>query len=95
VVTAIDTSVLLDVFAADPRCGNRPRTAVRRGLNEGSLIACEVVFAEVAASFPTARAAGDAMDGLHVKSPLSIGESRWLRGMRGESTGGVAADGSV
>lgn len=65
-ITAVDSNVLLDVFGADPTYGERSRGALRRALNEGSLIACEVVFAEVAASFPTGAAAAEAMGQLHV-----------------------------
>lgn len=50
-ITAVDTSVLLDVFAADPAFGARSADALRTCFAEGSLIACEVVWAETAASF--------------------------------------------
>jgi hypothetical protein len=66
VITAVDTSVLLDVFGADAQFGPRSAEAMRRGLAEGSLTACEVVWAEVAASFPASAAAGDAMQQLGV-----------------------------
>ncbi len=70
-ITAVDTNILLDVFGADPTHGVRSRAALRRALSEGGLIACEVVFAEVAASFPSAVSAAEAMDGLDVAfSPL-------------------------
>lgn len=65
-ITAVDTSVLLDVFGADPEFGPRSAKALRRCLAEGSLIACEVVWAETAASFVTATAAETALTGLRV-----------------------------
>jgi predicted nucleic acid-binding protein len=50
-ITAVDTSVLLDVFGADPRFGPRSAEALRSCIAEGSLIACDVVWAEAAAWF--------------------------------------------
>jgi hypothetical protein len=66
VITAIDTTVLLDVFGADPSFGERSREAVRACLSEGALIACEVVWAEVSACFPSASAAEGALRRLRV-----------------------------
>jgi predicted nucleic acid-binding protein len=53
VITAVDTSVLLDVFAADPTFGARSADALRSCLAEGSVVACEVVWAETGAGFAT------------------------------------------
>jgi predicted nucleic acid-binding protein len=65
-ITAVDTNVLLDVFTADPRFGPSSRDALRRCLAEGSLIACDVVWAEVTAAFDDPAAASSALDGLEV-----------------------------
>ena len=43
--------MLIDVFGADPEFGEASREAVRRCREEGSLVACEVVWAEVAGGF--------------------------------------------
>jgi predicted nucleic acid-binding protein len=53
VITAVDPSVLLDVFLPDPEHGPASAAALRRCLAEGSLIACDVVWAEVAPRFPS------------------------------------------
>ena len=53
-ITAVDTNVLLDVFGADETFGERSRTALRRCLAEGSVVACDPVWAEVASFFPYA-----------------------------------------
>ena len=65
-ITAVDTNVLLDLFTADARHGAASREALRRCWAEGSLIACDVVWAEVAAAFPNAAAASRALVGLEV-----------------------------
>ncbi len=61
-ITAVDTSVLLDVFLADDRFGPASRDALRRALGEGAVLACDVVWAETAAWFPSATAANEAFD---------------------------------
>jgi len=73
VITAVDTSVLLDVFGADPAFGSRSRGLIRSCLREGGLVACEVVWAEVASFFPSPDAAGEAMTHLAVEySPIEL-----------------------
>jgi predicted nucleic acid-binding protein len=72
VITAVDTNVLLDVFTGDPTFGGRSRATLRVVLGEGGLIACEVVWAEVAAAFGNAGEAASAMDRLGVRfAPLA------------------------
>ena len=72
-ITAVDTSVLLDVFGADPTFGPRSRKSVRSCLTEGRLIGCDVVWAEVASFFPSPSGAREALDRLGVEfSPVEI-----------------------
>ena len=65
-ITAVDSSVLLDVFAADPNFGLSSKEALTRARAEGSLVACDVVWAEVSAAFPTVADAVGAFERLHV-----------------------------
>ena len=51
--TAVDSSVLLDVLGADSRFGVPSREALRAAYDGGALVACEVVWAEVRAHFPS------------------------------------------
>jgi len=53
VTTAVDSSVLLDVLGADPRFGEKSREALRAAYDRGALVACDVVWAEVRAHFPS------------------------------------------
>jgi len=46
-ITAVDTSVLLDVFTADSRFVAASQECLRTALREGALVANEVVFAEL------------------------------------------------
>ena len=52
-ITAVDTSVLIDVFGADPRFGAASANALRLCLNEGAVVACAAVWSESRAAFPT------------------------------------------
>lgn len=65
-ITAVDTSVLLDVFTADATYGVASLQALRGCLAAGSLIACEVVWAEVVAAFPSPEEAVAALVGAGV-----------------------------
>lgn len=49
--TAVDSSVLLDLFSASSKYGAASRETLDRALSEGALVACEVVWAEVRAHF--------------------------------------------
>lgn len=60
-ITAVDTNVLIDVFAADPEFGPRSREQLRRCLQEGGLVASDVVWAEVTAGFRDPKDAEDTM----------------------------------
>lgn len=63
-ITAVDSSVLIDVVRPDPTFGPGAREALRSSGSAGRLIACDVVWAEVAGRFPSAHEADAAMDQL-------------------------------
>ncbi len=50
-ITAVDTSVLIDVFGADTRFGTASASALRAGLNEGAVVACSIVWGETRSAF--------------------------------------------
>jgi hypothetical protein len=74
--TAVDSSVLLDVLGADTRFGSPSREALRAAYDRGALVACEVVWAEVRAQFPT---------------DVEFGQALALLGIRFEAIGSDAA----
>ena len=70
-ITAVDTSVLIDVFGADPRFGAGSATALRTALNEGAVVACSIVWSETRAAFASDDAFARAMHALGVAfSPM-------------------------
>jgi predicted nucleic acid-binding protein len=50
-ITAVDTNVIIDILEPDPHHGPASREALRRCMREGALVACEVVWAEVATAY--------------------------------------------
>ena len=55
-ITAVDTSVILDVLVDDPHYAAASETALRKARAEGKLVVCECVVAEIvpALTAPTA-----------------------------------------
>jgi predicted nucleic acid-binding protein len=71
-ITAVDTSVLLDVFGADAKFGAASADAIRQCLSEGALVACEAVWAETGTAFQSSEKFRRAMADLAVAfAPLS------------------------
>ena len=96
-ITAIDTNVLIDLFAADPRFGTSSKALLERCSAEGSLVACEIVWAEVSSVFPSREQAEAAIDQLRIRftpmdrdAALRAGEAWALYRRRGERTRVVA-----
>ena len=72
-ITAVDSNILLDVFGADTTFGRLSMELLQRGIAEGQLIACEVIWVEVGAFFPSTASACNAMQQLGVEfTPLTL-----------------------
>ena len=50
-ITAVDSNILIDILEPDPAYGPGSREALRTCLREGAVVACEVVWAEVATAY--------------------------------------------
>ncbi len=61
-ITAVDTSFMLDVFLPDDRHGPRSLEALREAYNRGAIIVCEVVYAELVPGFDDRDALDDALN---------------------------------
>lgn len=73
-ITAVDTNVLVDILTDDPVFRDVSLAALRRCLAEGTVVACDVVWAEVVAAFPDERAANTALRGIPVAyEPMDVG----------------------
>ena len=70
-ITAVDTSVLIDVFGADLRFGAGSAAALRAGLNQGAVVACSIVWGETRAAFASDEEFTQAMRALGIAySPM-------------------------
>ncbi len=98
--TALDSSVLLDVLGADPTFGQKSREALRSAYDAGALVACDVVWAEVRAHFPTDESFHEALGLLGVRfDPISaetavVAGKLWREGQKASRASGkrVIAD---
>lgn len=79
-ITAVDTSVLLDVFVNDPVFGTASAEALRQCIKEGQTVTCEVVWAELSAAFPSTHAFENAMAKIPVDFLPSKRDSAVLAG---------------
>lgn len=61
-ITAVDSSVLLDVLTASPGHCDQSKAALRRARQTGLLIVCPVVWAEVRAFFQNERELATTLD---------------------------------
>jgi hypothetical protein len=89
--TAVDTSVLLDVFSESPRFLKTSRESLLVALSQGSLVACDIVWAEARAHFPSHTAFEKAMSTLGVVFDACDRESAAIAGeawKRYRETGG-------
>lgn len=72
-ITAVDSSIIIDVLEPDPEHGPASREALRRCLREGSMVACDAVWTEVVTAFE--HAPGRAVEALReigiAYSPMS------------------------
>ncbi len=65
--TAVDTNVLMDVFRDDPVHCLASADALRRCMKQGSLVSCDVVWAELSSLFDPPSALRERMDLLGIR----------------------------
>ena len=84
-ITAVDTSVLLDVFLADVRHGERSKAWLRAAYDAGAIVVCDIVYAELAPAFRDRPALDRALREINATtSPVDTdiaydAGSRWMR----------------
>lgn len=50
-ITAVDTSVLLDIFLADERHGPESQERLKAAYDAGAVVICDIVYAELVPAF--------------------------------------------
>ena len=66
-ITAVDTNVILDVVGANPELGPASLRALGDAQQLGAVMACDVVWGEVGAWYPTPQDAADAMSLMDIR----------------------------
>jgi len=94
VITAVDTSVLLDVLGGDPDFGQLSAAALRGASAEGRLVACDVVWAETGVWFASGEACSQRLADMAISyDPMSIEAAENAADMwRARRRGGAGRD---
>lgn len=90
-ITAVDTSVLLDVFLPDEQHGEQSKQRLRAAYDVGAIVVCDVVYAELAAMFGNRAALDRALQAINASaSPINsaIAYEAGLRWKRYRDAGG-------
>lgn len=75
-ITAVDTNILIDIFTADPQFGEKSKAALRTCIQNGAIIACDLVWTETATIFESSSTYLQAMEQLGIEfSPLNCDAS--------------------
>jgi len=91
VITAVDTSVLLDVFTADDQHGERSKSWLRAAYDTGAIVVCDVVYAELVPAFRDRPALDRALREINAAaSPIdtAVAYDAGMRWMRYRQAGG-------
>jgi hypothetical protein len=75
VITAVDTNVLLDVLGGAEPHGRASLDALLRCVDQGAVVACEIVWAETAGWFDTPESMLSALDRLEVRFAPTTAEA--------------------
>ena len=90
-ITAVDTSVLLDVFLPDETHGPQSRELLKSSYDRGAILVCDVVYAELVPAFGSRAILDEALREINATvSPIdtSIAYEAGLRWSRYRRVGG-------
>ena len=99
-ITAVDTNILIDILEPDPVHGLRSKEALKKCLREGAVVACDVVWAEVATAYghnsnelvEALRAMRIGFSAMSIEAALGAARSWHNYRRRGGGRGRIAAD---
>ena len=84
-ITAVDTSVLLDVFLPDEHHGPHSKKWLRDAYDQGAILVCDIVYAELVPAFGNRATLEEALQEISARiSPIDTAIAyeaglRWLR----------------
>ena len=81
-ISAIDTNILLDVFLPDKRFAAESARLLKLGYDEGALIICDIVYAELVPQFGNRGKLDDTLATINVSISSSDVDIAFLAGER-------------
>ena len=66
-ITAIDTNILLDILAPNPDFYEASSGAIERAANAGSMVICDLVYAELCIHFGTQRECDEFLQSIEIR----------------------------
>jgi predicted nucleic acid-binding protein len=79
-ITSIDTNILIDIFLPDPVHGERSLQLLEDSYAQGSLVICNVVYAELVPQFPDRALLDSSLKKIGIEIILINNESAFLAG---------------
>jgi predicted nucleic acid-binding protein len=79
-LTAVDSSALLDVVTASGKFADRSEKALRKAIAEGGLVVCECVLAEISPAFASPNEVAEFLSDWQIRFIPSSAESALLAG---------------
>jgi predicted nucleic acid-binding protein len=79
-LTAVDSSALLDVVTASEKFADRSEKALRKAIAEGGLVVCECVLAEISPAFSSPNEVVEFLSDWQIRFIPSSAESALLAG---------------
>ncbi|MBC8006617.1 MAG: type II toxin-antitoxin system VapC family toxin [Prolixibacteraceae bacterium] len=79
-ITAADSSVLLDILGAHPQYGSASANALKHAISEGRVVACPIVWSEVSTVFPNENALVSSMEAIPITFSELDGASAFVAG---------------
>ena len=81
-IVSVDTNVILDVVADDPIHAGQSERLLAEALDCGSLVICDVVYAELAPQYESRECLDQALAGLGIRVIESSLDVAWLAGRK-------------
>jgi predicted nucleic acid-binding protein len=81
-ITAVDTNVLLDVFLPDPKFAESSAFLLKQAYDEGALVICDIVYAELVPQFGDRRSLDRALTMINVSCSSLDPDTAFLAGQR-------------
>jgi len=79
-ITAIDTNILLDILVPNENFYEASATALQEAAAEGSLVVCDIVYAELCIHFETQRESDAFLESIEIRLQSLTREAHFLAG---------------